>query len=186
MTRLLQAFLIGTLAVLFAGAGYLFYQWQAGARPPDPVAVGEIVLAASFAGLDDKPQALEQWRGKVLVVNFWATWCAPCREETPVFTAMQDKYGTRGLQIVGLAIDRADQVRDFAREFGINYPLLIVGFKAVEIMRTLGNTAGALPFSVIYDRNGQAILAKLGSFHADDLESKLLPLLDGRGSGPAH
>ena len=144
------------------------------------------LLAARFPDLEGREHALGEWKGWVLVVNFWATWCAPCREEIPVFTAMQNKYGTRGLQIVGLAIDRPDQVRDFAREFGINYPLLIVGFEAVEIMRTLGNTAGALPFNVIYDRSGQAILAKLGSFHADDLESKLLSLLDGRGSGPAH
>lgn len=142
------------------------------------------LLAAHFPDLEGRERAFGEWKGQVLVVNFWATWCAPCREEIPVFVAMEDKYGARGLQIVGLAIDKAGQVRDFARELGINYPLLIVGFEAVEIMRPLGNTAGALPFSVIYDRDGQAILAKLGGFHADDLEAKLLPLLDGRGGGP--
>ncbi len=93
-----------------------------------------------------------------------------------MFVALEDKYKARGLQIVGLAIDRPDQVRRFAREFRINYPLLIVGFEAVEIMRPLGNTAGALPFSVIYDRKGQAVLAKLGAFSADELESGIRPL----------
>ncbi len=144
------------------------------------------LLAARFPDLEGRERAFGEWKGQVLVVNFWATWCAPCREEIPLFVAMEDKYGARGLQIVGLAIDRPDPVRAFARDFGVNYPLLIGGFEAVEIMRPLGNSAGALPFSVIYDRDGQAVLAKLGSFHADDLESKVLPLLDGRGGGPAQ
>jgi len=144
------------------------------------------LLTARFPDVDGREHAFDEWKGRVLVVNFWATWCAPCREEIPLLVAMKDKYGARGLQIVGLAIDRPDPVRAFAREFGVNYPLLIGGFEAVEIMRPLGNSAGALPFSVIYDRDGQAVLAKLGSFHADDLESKVLPLLDGRGGGPAQ
>ncbi len=134
------------------------------------------LLTARFPDLEGRERDLGEWKGQVLVVNFWATWCAPCREEIPLFVAMEDKYGARGLQIVGLAIDKADQVRDFAREFRINYPLLIGGFEAVEIMRPLGNTAGALPFSVIYDRNGQAVLAKLGAFNVDELESRIRPL----------
>ncbi len=134
------------------------------------------LLTARFPDLEGREHAFGEWKGQVLVVNFWATWCAPCREEIPVFIAIEDKYGSRGLQIVGLAIDRPDPVRAFAREFGINYPLLIGGFEAVEIMRPLGNTAGALPFSVIYDRSGQAVLAKLGAFSVDELESRIRPL----------
>ncbi len=134
------------------------------------------LLTARFPDLEGRERDLDEWKGRVLVVNFWATWCAPCREEIPVFIAIEDKYGSRGLQIVGLAIDRPDPVRAFAREFGVNYPLLIGGFEAVEIMRPLGNSAGALPFSVIYDRSGQAVLAKLGAFSVDELESRIRPL----------
>ncbi len=181
------AFLGGALAL---GAGVFVWRAENHAtsapRHVEDQATSGGLLAARFPDLEGRQHALGEWKGQVLVVNFWATWCAPCREEIPVFVAMEDKYKAHGLQIVGLAIDKADQVRDFAREFGINYPLLIVGFEAVEIMRPLGNTAGALPFSVIYGRNGQAVLAKLGSFHADELESKLLPLLDRRDGGPAH
>jgi len=134
------------------------------------------LLAARFPDLEGRERVLGEWKGQVLVVNFWATWCAPCREEIPLFVAMEDKYRARGLQIVGLAIDRPDPVRAFAREFGVNYPLLIGGFEAVEIMRPLGNSAGALPFSVIYDRSGQAVLSKLGAFSVDELESRIRPL----------
>ncbi|HEX9572019.1 MAG TPA: TlpA disulfide reductase family protein [Burkholderiales bacterium] len=134
------------------------------------------LLAARFPDLEGRERAFGEWKGQVLVVNFWATWCAPCREEIPLFVAMEDKYGARGLQIVGLAIDRPDPVRAFAREFGVNYPLLIGGFEAVEIMRPLGNSVGALPFSVVYDRSGQAVLAKLGAFSVDELASRIRPL----------
>lgn len=151
----------------------------------DQAAAGGL-LAARFPDLEGRERAFGEWKGQVLVVNFWATWCAPCREEIPLFVAMQDKHAARGLQIVGLAIDKADPVRAFARQFGINYPLLIGGFEAVEIMRPLGNTAGALPFSVIYDRDGQAVLARTGAFHGDELESRLRPLLDSQVRRPAH
>jgi len=134
------------------------------------------LLAARFPDLEGREHALDEWKGQVLIVNFWATWCGPCREEIPLFVAIENEYGGRGLQIIGLAIDRADPVRAFAREFGINYPLLIGGFEAVEIMRPLGNTAGALPFTVIYDRSGQAVRAKLGAFSVDELESRIRPL----------
>jgi len=177
LTRPLQAFLIGTLAVLFAGAVYLFYQWQAGARPLDPVAVGQIVLAASFAGLDDQPQPLEQWRGKVLVVNFWATWCAPCREEIPGFIKFQDQYGARGVQFVGLAIDGKERVGPYAREIGINYPVLLGGLQSMDFARQVGNSRGVLPFTVVIDRKGSVVTTKIGVLRPEKLESLLKPLL---------
>ncbi len=167
--------------------GAALFVWRAENRDTDAPrhveaqATSSSLLAARFPDLDGRERALGEWKGQVLVVNFWATWCAPCREEIPLFVAMEDKYGARGLQIVGLAIDRLDPVRAFARELGVNYPLLIGGFEAVEIMRPLGNSAGALPFSVIYDRGGQAVLARLGAFHTDELESRLRPLLGSQG-----
>lgn len=179
MTRLLQALLIGTLAVLFAGAGYLFYQWkwEAGARPPDPVATGQIVLAAKFMGLDDKPQALEQWRGKVLVVNFWATWCAPCREEIPTFIKFQDQYGARGVQFVGLAIDQKERVGPYARDIGINYPVLVGGLESMDFARQVGNRRGVLPFTLVIDRSGKVVTTEIGILKPEKLESLLKPLL---------
>ena len=163
--------------MLFAGAGYLFYQWQGGARPPDPVAVGQIVLAASFAGLDDQPQALEQWRGKVLVVNFWATWCAPCREEIPGFIKFQDQYGARGVQFVGLAIDGKERVGPYAREIGINYPVLLGGLQSMDFARQVGNSRGVMPFTLVLDRKGRVVATEIGILRPEKLETLLKPLL---------
>ena len=177
MTRPLQALLIGVLAVLFAGAGFRFYQWQAGARPPDPVATGQMVLAAKFLALDGKPQALGQWRGKVLVVNFWATWCAPCREEIPTFIKFQDQYGARGVQFVGLAIDQQERVGPYARDIGINYPVLVGGLESMDFARQAGNSRSVLPFTLVIDRSGKVVTTEIGVLKPEKLESLLKPLL---------
>jgi thiol-disulfide isomerase/thioredoxin len=180
LTRPLQALLIGALAVLFAGAGLLFYQWRAGAlgdRLPDPEAAGQMVLAARLMGLDDQPQALEQWRGKVLVVNFWATWCAPCREEIPEFIKFQDRYGTRGVQFVGIAVDLKERAGPYAKEIGINYPVLVGGLESMDFARQVGNRLGVLPFTLVIDRSGKVTTSEVGILRPEKLENLLKPLL---------
>ena len=87
-------------------------------------------------------------RGRVLVVNFWATWCAPCREEIPGFVRLQERYGPRGLQFVGIAFDQPDKVAEFGREFRVNYPLLLGGLDTMELLRDAGNRAGVLPYGL--------------------------------------
>lgn len=180
LTWPLQAMLTSVLAVLFLGTGLLFYQWRAGAfgdRPPDPVATGKMVLAASLMGLDDKPQALEQWRGKVLIVNFWATWCAPCREEIPGFIKFQDRFGPRGVQFVGIAIDQKERVGPYARDIGINYPVLVGGSESMDFARQVGNRRSVLPFTLVLDRNGKVATSEIGVLRPAKLEALLKPLL---------
>src|SRR3981081_2848901 len=92
------------------------------------------LLSVSLPDTSGQQQSLGQWRGKVVVVNFWATWCAPCREEMPEFVKIQRELGPRGLQFVGIAIDQAEKVEQFARELDLNYPALIGGFGAVEVL----------------------------------------------------
>ena len=177
MSRSLQTLLIGALAVLFAGAGFLFYQWQTGDRPPDPVITGQMVLAAKLMGLDDKPQPLELWRGKVLVVNFWATWCTPCREEIPGFIKFQDQYRAHGVQFVGIAIDQKERVGPYAKDIGINYPVLVGGLETMEFARHVGNRRGVLPFTLVLDRSGKVAATEIGVLKPDKLENLLKPLL---------
>jgi thiol-disulfide isomerase/thioredoxin len=178
LTRLRQALLLTAFAALFGGAGYLVYQWRAGGDArSDPVATGQMVLAARLLGLDGKPQPLEQWRGKVLIVNFWATWCAPCREEIPGFIKFQDRYGARGAQFVGIAIDTAERVAPYAREIGINYPVLVGGLETMDFARQAGNRASVLPFTLVIDRNGHVAATTVGILRPEKLENLLKPLL---------
>ena len=111
------------------------------------------------------------------MVNFWATWCAPCREEMPEFIRMQRELGGKGLQFVGIAVDQADKVRQFASEIGLNYPSLIGGFGAMELSRSLGNTVMALPFSVVVDRQGRVVHTQLGVLKPQKLDAILAQLL---------
>ena len=129
------------------------------------------LLALSLPDAAGKEQSIGQWRGKVVVVNFWATWCAPCREEMPEFVRAQTEFGGRGLQFVGIAVDQADKVDQFAKELGLNYPTLIGGYGAVELSKTLGNRLAALPFTIIVDRQGQVVHTQLGPLKSDQLRS---------------
>jgi thiol-disulfide isomerase/thioredoxin len=109
----------------------------------------------------------------VLIVNFWATWCAPCREEMPMFMRLQAEQGAKGVQFVGIAVDNADKVRDYAADLKLNYPTLIGGFGAMELSKTLGNAIMALPFTVIIDRAGKVAHTQLGPLKEEQLRSIL-------------
>lgn len=116
-------------------------------------------------------------KGKPLVVNFWATWCAPCREEIPGFVRLQRRYGPRGLRFVGIAIDQPDKVAEFAREFRINYPLLTGGLETMELLRQSGDRAGVLPYTLVIDRRGNLISQEPGGLKEPRLEGIIQPLL---------
>ena len=109
--------------------------------------------------------------------GFWATWCAPCREEVPAFVRLQEKYGPRGAQFVGIAIDQRDKVTSFAHEFGINYAILLGGIEAIDLTRQAGNRVGALPFTLVLDREGEIVSRELGKVKEADLERLLKNLL---------
>ena len=135
------------------------------------------LLGVSLPDTKGREQSLGQWKGKVLVVNFWATWCVPCREEMPEFVKAQREFGYRGLQFVGIAIDQADKVDAFAAELDLNYPSLIGGFGAIELSKTMGNRLGALPFTVIVDRSGRVAHTQLGPMKDAKLRSIVGQLL---------
>jgi peroxiredoxin len=118
-----------------------------------------------------------EWDGKVVVLNFWATWCPPCRSETPMFVDMQEQYGATGLQFVGVAIDSADKVQDFMDTYGINYPMLIGENDAIEIAKEYGNRYGALPYTVVINRRGQIQFVQRGEMKRPVLEKAINQLL---------
>jgi thiol-disulfide isomerase/thioredoxin len=163
------------VAVLFAAAGAAYHLWSRGSD--ELAAAVERVLQARVVDVQGAPRSLEQWRGRVLVVNYWATWCAPCREEIPVFVRMQERYGERGLQFVGIAIDQPDKVAEFAREFRVNYPLVLGGVDSIELLRQVGNRAGVLPYTLVIDRRGNLVSREPGGVKESRLEHLILPLL---------
>jgi thiol-disulfide isomerase/thioredoxin len=135
------------------------------------------LLGLSLPDIDGREQRLDQWKGKVLVVNFWATWCEPCREEMPEFVRMQAAPSNKGLQFVGIAIDQVDKVRQFSSELKLNYPSLIGGYGALELSKTFGNKVMALPFTLIVDRSGQVAYTQLGPLKPGKLDAIVAKLL---------
>lgn len=168
------------VAALSAAGGAAYHLWSTGRSAgagTDPAAVVERVLATPLADVAGGTREIGQWRGGVIVINYWATWCAPCREEIPVFVRMQERYGSRGLQFVGIAFDQPDKVAAFASEFRINYPLLIAGLETLEQLRQAGNRAGVLPYTLVIDRKGNLVSREPGGIKEARLESLVKPLL---------
>lgn len=167
------------VALAFGAAGVIgqrFLASPAARGAPADVRLAD-VWAARLPDLADHEQALAQWQGKVLVVNFWAPWCPPCRAEIPAFIRLQERYDKQGLQFVGIALDEKDKVQAFADQFGINYPLLLGGPGAVMLSQNAGNRLGGLPYTVLFDRKGNAVATLSGEVREARLEALLKPLL---------
>ncbi|HEY1327778.1 MAG TPA: TlpA disulfide reductase family protein [Casimicrobiaceae bacterium] len=139
------------------------------------------LLAVELPDAAGQLQRMDQWRGRVLVVNFWATWCVPCREEMPQFIRTQADEGGKGLQFVGIAVDSADKVAKFSKDIGLNYPTLVGGLGAMDLSRDLGNRLMALPFTIVLDRNGRVVHTQLGVLKLDKLHEVVDPLLSPAG-----
>lgn len=131
--------------------------------------------------LDGDEVASSSWAGKVVVLNYWASWCAPCLREMPMLAELHQTYANRGLQIVGIAIDQREKVAQFVERNAIDYPILLGGEEAIALSRRLCNRTGGLPFTAIFDRYGQRVFARVGELSADMLRRELLPLLSGAG-----
>ena len=159
------------IAVVALAAGVGLALWD---RAPQRA---DTLFALALPDLDGATQQLGQWRGKVVVVNFWATWCEPCREEMPEFVLAQQEYGPKGLQFVGIAVDQTDRAAAFARELKVNYPVLIGGYDAIDLSKSLGNRLVALPFTVVIDRQGNVALVQLGPLKKDQLRSIIAKLI---------
>ena len=111
----------------------------------------------------------DDFSGKTLLINFWATWCGPCREEMPMLVDLQSQYGDAGLQVLGIALDEVEKVREFVQEFGISYPNLIGMTDVMETNASYGNRSGALPYSVLVDADGIIRWQYSGALQHDEL-----------------
>jgi thiol-disulfide isomerase/thioredoxin len=178
-SRLRRGLLLGGAAVVgTAGGAWLALRQQSHVHQ-DPVlasgsATGASSPAAGLWGLQfDQPGggtlAMASLRGKPLLLNFWATWCAPCVKEMPQIDRFHRDFQPQGWQVVGLAIDGPTPVRDFLARIPVGFPIGLAGFEGSELSRTLGNERGGLPFTVVFDRAGGIVQRKLGETHYEEM-----------------
>ncbi len=167
--------LLGAVGATAAGAGVGWNLWRA----PTPADA-----AAGLAALDAPTQAFWQasftqpaggvlemasLRGQPLVLNFWATWCPPCVKEMPELDRFAKAFAARGGRVLGLAVDNPTAVRQFLSKTPVGYAIALAGFEGTDLSRSLGNTAGALPFTAVFDRNGRVVHRKLGETTFEEL-----------------
>ena len=158
------------VCVVAAGIGFGSYRlWQA--RSAIEAAATRPDL--EFRDLDGKAHRLSEWDGKLLLLNFWATWCPPCLKEIPLLVETQRRHGSRGLQIVGIAMDEAEPVRRFAERLQMNYPVMVGQADIARAMDQLGDTLGAFPFSVLIAPDGRILDRVSGDLSREELQSLL-------------
>jgi thiol-disulfide isomerase/thioredoxin len=180
---------LAAVAIALAfGAGAVVYQ-RLGAKSPAPPAPEPVTVETPHAAtpkgsvpdalpdftlkdLDGHPHSIREWAGRPLVVNFWATWCGPCRDEIPLFERLRQERSADGLEIVGIAVDFRQDVRDFVAKTPIHYPILVGEDDGMQVAASLGIADLALPFTVFVDRKGRILVLRLGQVHED--QAKLI------------
>lgn len=174
MTRLpstRRRVLLSAAAIAAGAAGFGAYHWLQ--RREAALSRADLLYGLQLPDLNGKLQAFSQWRQQLLLVNFWATWCEPCREEVPALVRLHEKSRRNSLQMVGISLDTAVNIRDFASKYQISYPLVIGGLESIELLRTLGNRSGALPFTVLVGPGGDPLGTHLGGMNDQSLDQFL-------------
>jgi thiol-disulfide isomerase/thioredoxin len=160
------------VAAVAGAAG--FFVGPAVLRSPGGV---DQLFSARLPDLSGRVRSISEWKGRPTVFNFWATWCRPCREETPLLIGVRRKFVDRGVAFVGIGIDNADKIRQFADKFAVPYTLLVADWNQVDLLKQLGNSAEGLPFTVVVDGKGGIAFRKLGAIKPGELEAVLPDLL---------
>jgi len=175
MTAGRRSWLIGAgVAALAAagGAGLALYR-ASSARE------AEALRRTQFLDLEGRPRTLTEWPGRFLLVNFWATWCAPCLEEIPMLVDLRRSHASTSFEIVGIAIDQAAKVGEMTRKLSIEYPILLADVRGLQLLRELGNSAGGLPYSVLVDRDLRPVARKLGALKRAEADAMLARVTAG-------
>ncbi len=163
-------------AIALGGGMYIGYGRQQSSSPETnrvkQIAIDQL-FASHWQDADGQKFSFAQWRGKTVVVNFWATWCPPCRDEIPGFSRLQKKYAANDVQFVGIALDTPGNVQEFTRTLQVDYPLPIGASEGTELARALGNVQLALPYTIIVAPNGEARWARLGLVSEQELDNIL-------------
>ncbi|MDT8283588.1 MAG: TlpA disulfide reductase family protein [Gammaproteobacteria bacterium] len=148
--------LIFIVAIVIAGgSGFALHKYLNQKQDLSNPALGLQRPEFAVADLNGDMRNIKEWDGKLVLLNFWATWCPPCKKEIPDFIKLQTAYGEQGFQIVGIAIDDKEATEEYAQKVGMNYPSLVAAEEGVQLAQRFGNVAGVLPYSVIINRTGK-------------------------------
>jgi len=164
------------------GTAILGERWLAGGLAPGSMprdAGSQLTTLPDFSlpDLDGHEVASSTWFGQILVINYWASWCPPCVREMPMLIRAQEALRSKGVQFVGIAVDRAEDARTFIAQYPVNYPVLVGNPDAVELSRRLGNRLQGLPFTVIFDQDGRRVFSRTGELSVEELRAQLNHLL---------
>ena len=160
---------IGLLALL---AGVLTSQWIYKTGLASDPAI-KAFFANPWQSPDGKLADTEKWRGKVLVVNFWASWCPPCVEEMPTLDLLSQEYLQQNVLFVGIGIDSPSNIREFLEKTPVSYPIVIGGLEGSNLSKQMGNSQGALPYTIVIDGQGKATSSKLGKISEEELRKAI-------------
>lgn len=179
------------IVLVAAAAGFGIYQFGIAPRlqtqtqaqeqeqaAPTPEATAEPAAAAipdvlpdfTLSDIDGKPRSIRSWQGKSMIVNFWATWCAPCRREIPLLKKIQAEHGAEGFQIVGVAVDFREDVLKYAQEIGIDYPLLVGEQDGLDAVNKFGQGSLGFPFTVFTDKQQRIVMFHLGEIRPQQVD----------------
>lgn len=163
-----RSWLMGAVAgtAALAGAGVAWQRYQPQAMAP---AAESVLWTLEFATPQGEPLRMASFRGKPLLLNFWATWCPPCVEELPLLSRFYADNSKKGWQVLGLAVDQRDPVNRFLARDPVTFPVALAGLAGVDLGKTLGNLAGGLPFTVVFGSDGLVAQRKMGQVSASDL-----------------
>lgn len=171
--------------VLSVLSGWFLLQQFFSITPPEtsasaPTAAVSIdhnaMMNMQFKDMNGELQSLKKWQGKVIVLNFWATWCPPCREEMPELSEMQKQYLQKNVVIIGLSTEDFDTTKAFMQSISVSYPILAGDLEAMRLAESLGNNRGILPYTVILDEKGAVVKTFFGRVNQQLLEKTILPL----------
>ncbi|MFZ6873150.1 TlpA disulfide reductase family protein [Undibacterium sp. Di27W] len=160
------------LGAVFAGLGIYAGNLQTTPKPPADKAVAQLMVQ-QFKDAEGKSQTMAQWQGKFLVVNFWATWCAPCVQEMPELSSLQQEFKGKPVQILGPGIDSPSNIAEFSKKYQISYPLFAAGMEGTELSRQLGNAGGGLPFTILISPDGRVLKSYLGRLKMQELRADI-------------
>ena len=164
---------VGLVSLIAGMLVFNLFQSEPAGLPTATVPTDIELHSIPLTDLKHAESVLSDWQNELMVVNFWAPWCAPCRREIPALIEAQQVYGDRGVRVLGLSFDNDDAVRQFAAEFNIDYPLFLAQSRSGMYNIAFGNRSGSLPFTAILSRDLEILYQHNGELSAEQLKNEI-------------